>query len=419
MPRENNASKLPHTEPGGIVLARNSLPTSIPPELNAAHARFTVRPDPSHVVPATEGCFMANASLKRRLDELDVRRICVIKPSALGDVIQSLPLLPVLAERFPAAKLSWVINHEFADLLEGHPHLHELLHFHRRGTARQYLHLLRELRERQFDLVFDLQGLMRSGVMAAATRAPLRVGLETSREGAGLACHLTVPHTSKGMSAFQRYWRVAEELGLGNRRPQTIVSLRDDDRSWVRAALAGLSGPILAIHPGARWMTKRWPVEKFAVVANKAIRQFGFSVVILGSKGEVPVAKELQTLLQGFGSTKTVLNLTGQTTLKQLSAVLTSVDVVLTNDSGPMHLAAGLGTSVLGVFTCTSPAISGPPGGQHELVSTQVSCAASYKKQCPHSGRAHLCCMDELSTERVCAALVRLIEKQRIQSRAA
>lgn len=362
---------------------------------------------------------MATANLNCRLDKLDVRRICVIKPSALGDVVQSLPLLPVLRERFPQAKISWVINHEFADLLEGHPHLHELLHFHRRGGPGRYLQLLQDLRQRQFDVVFDLQGLMRSGVMTAATRAPLRVGLETSREGASLACHLTVPRTSKGMSAFRRYWRIAEEIGLGGRAPQTIVQTSDDDRAFAANALSSLTGPILAIHPGARWMTKRWPIEKFAVVAHKAMRQFGFSVMILGSKGEVPVANELQNLLQGFASRKTVLNLTGQTTLKQLAAILSSVDVVLTNDSGPMHLAAGLGTSILGVFTCTNSMISGPPGDQHELVSTQVACAASYKKKCPHSGRMHLCCMDELSTERVCTAFARLIEKRQLRSRAA
>jgi len=362
---------------------------------------------------------MATACLNRRLDDLDVRRICVIKPSALGDVVQSLPLLPVLRERFPNASIPWVINHEFADLLEGHPLLHELLHFHRRGGATNYWQLLQDLRQRQFDLVFDLQGLMRSGVMTAATRAPLRVGLETSREGARLACHQTIPGTSKGMSAFRRYWRIAEELGLGQCTPQTIVPTTEADRAWAATSLSGLAGPILAIHPGAGWMTKRWPIEKFAVVAHKAMRQYGFSVVILGSKVEQPVSNELQSLLHGFVSRKAVLNLTGQTTLKQLSAVLSSENVVLTNDSGPMHLAAGLGTSVLGIFTCTSPAISGPPGEQHELVSTHVACAASYRKKCPHSGRMHLSCMDELSTERVCAALVRLIEKRQLHSRAA
>lgn len=362
---------------------------------------------------------MLQTNVGRRLSELEVRRICVIKPSALGDVVQSLPLLPLLRERFPAARITWVINHELAELIEGHPCIDELLIFRRRGSARDYLHLLHELRQREFDLVFDLQGLMRSGVMAAATRAPLRIGLETSREGAGLACHVTVPNTDRSVAAFQRYWRVAEELGFAGRIPQTIVPINNSDHAWAASQLGGLTGPVLAIHPGARWITKRWPVEKFAVVANKAMRQYGFSVVILGSKAEMPVALELEKLLQGFVPWKPVLNLTGQTTLKQLSAVLSAVDVVLTNDSGPMHLAAGLGTSVLGVFTCTSSVISGPPGPQHELVATEVPCAASYKKLCPHSGSGNLCCMDELTTERVCQALVRLIDKSQLQREAA
>lgn len=358
---------------------------------------------------------MPQANVRRRLDELEVRRICVIKPSALGDVVQALPLLPVLRQRFPSARISWVINHELADLIEGHPHIDELLVFRRRGTARDYLQLLHELRQREFDLVFDLQGLMRSGVMAAATRAPLRIGLETSREGSGLACHESISGTGRKVAAFNRYWRVAEEFGGAGQTPQTILPINTADHEWAAKQLSGLSGPVLAIHPGARWITKRWPVEKFAVVANKAMRQYGFSVVILGSKNEMPVALELQKLLQGFVPWKPVVNLTGQTTLKQLSAVLSAVDIVLTNDSGPMHLAAGLDTPVLGVFTCTSSVISGPPGPKHELVATTVSCAASYKKQCPHSGRKNLCCMDELSTERVCQALVRLIEKSQLR----
>ena len=213
---------------------------------------------------------MPQANVNRRLDELTVRRICVIKPSALGDVVQSLPLLSVLRERFPAARITWVINQELAELLEGHPHIDELLIFRRRGTARDYLHLLQELRLREFDLVFDLQGLMRSGVMAAATRAPLRIGLETSREGAGLACHETISGTGRSVSAFQRYWRVAEELGFAGRTPQIIIPMNDSDHTWAASQLGGLTGPLLAIHPGARWITKRWPVEKFAVVADLA-----------------------------------------------------------------------------------------------------------------------------------------------------
>jgi heptosyltransferase I len=102
-----------------------------------------------------------------------------------------------------------------------------------------------------------------------------------------------------------------------------------------------------------------------------------------------------------------------------IAAVLSEADVLLTNDSGPMHLAAGLGTPVVGLFTCTSPERSGPPGERHELVSTTLSCAASYRKRCPHRGRRHMACLDELATDRVWRALVRVMEKNRGVRRAA
>ncbi len=350
-------------------------------------------------------------SLASRLERLTVRRIAVIKPSALGDVVQSLPVLPALRARFPEALITWVINHELSQLVEGHPCVNDVLTFHRRGTAKQFLRLLRGLREREFDLVFDLQGLMRSGVMAAATRAPLRVGLETSREGSGWTCHLTLPGTDRTVPAFRRYWRIAEELGHGDSSPLTIVTTSDTDDRWATEQLATCPGPVIAIHPGARWITKRWPVEKFAVVTGKVLRQFGGSAIILGSSSEAPVARELEELLKAFAPRNTIRNLTGQTSIKQLAALLSRVDTVLTNDSGPMHLAAGLGTPVVGLFTCTSPLISGPLGDQHELVATQVSCAASYKKICPHAGCGHLCCLDELGPDRVFQALARLLDR--------
>ena len=340
-----------------------------------------------------------------RLLDVDARRICLIKPSALGDVVQTLTLLPVLRERFPRATVSWVVSAGLAPILEGHPQLDEVIRFERRGAFRSSWRLLRGLRERRFDLVFDLQGLLRTGLMAWATGAAVRVGLESAREGAGLACHVTVPDTGRLVPAHVRYWRVAEALGLGDRRREMHIAVAEQDRAWAAERLKGLPGPYLAVHPGARWVTKRWPVEKFAAVAAKAVRRFGVSVVILGSPDEAPLAGQMESLLRQFVPADSVRNITGQTSLKQLAAVLQGAAVLLSNDSGPMHLAAGLGTPVVGVFTCTSPERSGPPGAQHALVATEVRCAASYRKRCPYRGRRHLACLEELATERVWEAL--------------
>jgi lipopolysaccharide heptosyltransferase I len=353
------------------------------------------------------------------LETLDAHRICLIKPSALGDVVQTLPVLAALRERFPQASISWVVHRGLADLLDGHPALNEIIPFDRHGSWRDWRALLGRLRQSQFDLVFDLQGLLRTGVMTWATRAPVRVGLETAREGAHLACNCLLPDTGRQVAAHRRYWRVAEAVGMGHLRPETTVALSSEDRLWAARQLKTLRPPLLAVQPGARWETKRYPVEKFAAVVAKAVRVYGFSVAILGSRDEAPLASRLEHLLKRRTPAVRVANFAGKTTLKQLAALLSEATCVLTNDSGPMHLAAGLGTPLVGVFTCTSPMRSGPSGEAHELITADVPCAASYKKSCPHSGSAHMACMHDLESVHVWRALVRLIEKNAVVRRAA
>eukprot|EP00913_Durusdinium_trenchii_P035235 g32965.t1 len=277
---------------------------------------------------------------------------------------ETTPTVVVIGER---AEISWVLNSELTELLEDHPCLDSVIPYHRRGSLSDSLSLLRDLRSRRFDLVFDLQGLLRTGVMTTATGADVRVGLESAREGSGAACHLLLADTGRFVPAHLRYWKVAEALGMGNLSRETHVPIPAADRNWAVAKLAPMRRPILAVNPGARWVTKRWPIEHFAVVAAKASRYYGFSTVILGSRGERPLALQLEHLLRRFTPAAGIVNLAGETTLKQLAATLQSADVMLTNDSGPMHLAAGLGTPVLGIFTCTDPVRSGPPGDVHEL----------------------------------------------------
>lgn len=347
------------------------------------------------------------------LTQLDARRICLIKPSALGDIVQTLPLLPILRERFPAAKISWVVGSQFADLLEGHPCLDEIIPFHRRGGTLSYLRLLANLRRHWFDLVFDLQGLFRTGLMTWATGAPLRIGLETAREGSHWACHSLLPNTSRHVPAHLRTWQVAEALGMGQHCRETLIPVRYEDRIWAKERLANLPSRWLVIHAGAQWETKRWPPGQFAFVAAKAVRRYGMSIVLVGAPNEKPLTDAMEHQLRRFVPNARIANLAGETTLKQLAAVLESAEAVVSNDSGPMHMAAGLGRPVVGIFTCTSPERSGPPGDHHELVRTQVPCAAGYHKRCPLKGEQHLACFNELEAQRVWEALAKVMETRR------
>lgn len=353
---------------------------------------------------------MFSDRLDRRLAETDVQRIAVIKPSALGDVVQSLPILAALAERFPTAQVSWVINDTLSELVAGHPVVDEWIGYRRRGGWSNWRRLLSELRGRRFDLVLDLQGLMRTGLMTRATEAPVRIGLETAREGSAWACHGLLQDTGRQVPAHRRYWRVAEFLGQGHLRPDAGLAISTSDRGWADVMIRRLGGQVVALHPGARWKTKRWPVEHFAAVGAHAIREHGVAVVLVGSADERMVTARLRELIVGQAPGGQVENLAGQTGLKKLAAVLESVDALVTNDSGPMHLAAAMNTGVVGVFTCTSARRSGPPPGRHVLIETGLSCGGSYHKRCPHRGGRHMACLQDVSTAEACRGLDQLLD---------
>jgi lipopolysaccharide heptosyltransferase I len=322
----------------------------------------------------------------------------LIKPSALGDVVQAMPVLSALRAKFPNAHIAWVVNKSYADILAGHPHLDEAIIFDRGrshpltpGAWRSMRRLRDLLRGRRFDLVIDLQCLFRSGLMAWATRAPRRVGLSDAREGARAFYTDVVQIPRENMSASDRYWLIAEALGLGSASKQFLFGLTRAELEWADGQLRDQCGLRVAVHAGARWATKRWPAEYFAEVIRRMACDFGVSVVLIGGPAETAAAEQIESAVPGM-----CLNLVGQTTLKQLAALLTRVRLVLTNDSGPMHLASALGTPVAGLFTCTSPERARPYGDGHMLFATSVWCAASYLKKC-----SRLECMSELTPDRI------------------
>jgi ADP-heptose:LPS heptosyltransferase len=214
-------------------------------------------------------------------------------------------------------------------------------------------------------------------------------------------CNIILLDSGRDVPGHARYWRVAEALGLSDPLRRALVPVTEADRAWARHALNGLPRPILAVHAGAGWPTKRWPAEKFAAVAAR----FPGAFVTIGSADERALAERV--IASSGGAPARARCLAGATTTRRLAALLEAVDLVLSNDSGPMHLAAAMGTPVIGVFTCTSPYLSGPAGDHHELVATAVGCAASYCKRCPNWGRRQLMCLDELPVERVWNAVER------------
>lgn len=323
-------------------------------------------------------------------------RILIIKPSALGDVVHTLPILRLLRRQFPGAAIDWVVDHAFAGLIEGHPDLNEVIRFERRRYARgltdsearrAFLAFAGELRRRAFDLVVDLQGLFRSGWMAWQTRAAVRVGFANAREFAPAFYTHRVPVPNVEVHALDRYLSVAEALGCPGGPVEFDFGIGDADRAAAGELLATVGGPRLAVLlPGTNWPTKRWPAVHFAALVGPLRERYGLACVVAGGPGDRPLGEQIPG----------ALNLAGQTTLKQLVAVLERADLVIANDTGPMHVAAALGRPLVTLFGPTNPVRTGPYLRDDAVLRLRMPCSPCYARACTHNS-----CMAWLTPEMV------------------
>jgi len=333
-----------------------------------------------------------------RLVQLEPSRVCIIKPSSLGDVIHALPILAALRARWPSSHLAWVVNHTFQDVLRGHPDVDELIVYNRTTTAIDPLGigatagLLRKLGSGRFDLTIDLQGLLRSGLMTAATRAKVRVGVADAREGARWFYTDLIDAPRLGLHAVERIQRVAAALNTDASKPQFNLPIQEADRQWARAVLEGVPSPRIVLNVGARWPTKRWPPEHFAAVGRRAATKLGAGLIAVGSAADQPLVDRLSRILRPLP----IVDLCGRTRIMELAALAAESDLVISNDTGPLHLAAAAGARVVGIYTCTSPKLTGPFGPRVATVQSCVWCAPSFIKKCDR-----LECMSELSPDRV------------------
>jgi ADP-heptose:LPS heptosyltransferase len=307
-------------------------------------------------------------------------------------------VLTALRRRYPAAHISWVVNRGYEPLLRGHPDLDATVPFDRKGpggalgTPLNYARTLRRLRGLRYDLVIDLQGLLRSGIMAWATGAPRRVGLSTAREGAPWF-YTDMVHVEdfRSIHAVDRYWLVAEALGAGGQPKCFRLPIAEADRQWAAQQIEGCPRPWLVLGVGSRWMTKRWPPEHFAALAQQAHAYFGGTFIFVGGPEDAALAQTTAARLRGPKR-----DLTGATTLPRLGAILEQADVMLANDTGPLHLAAALGRPVVAPYTCTRVRLNGPYGAEVGAVETRVWCHGAYLKRCDR-----LECMAELTPARL------------------
>lgn len=338
----------------------------------------------------------------------DLRRLLIVKPSSLGDVVHVLPTLSALRRRFPSSKLSWLVKREWADVLEGNPDLDEVLAVDL--SAKGWPAAIRAVREGRFDLVVDLQGLLRSAVLGWASGSAVRVGFANGREGSPWFYTHHVPMPDAPMHAVDRYLLMARFLGAEPEKPgpSAFCLPRDPEAEARVEALLAAAGVragtmLVALNPSARWMTKRWPAASFAAVGDWLQRQ-GARVVVIGGREERPVGEAVMRAMHGAP-----IDLAGKTTMKELIALLRRLRVFITNDSGPMHLAAAVGTPVIALFGPTDPARTGPYGAGHTVLRSGVPCSPCFSRDCANAVTME--CLTAIQPQRVIEAAKQILER--------
>ncbi len=328
-------------------------------------------------------------------------RILIVKLSALGDVVQALAVLPVLRSRWPEAEIYWLVEEAAADLLKGHPLLDGLfiarrkhwLREMRSGAWKKALNqakaLIHNLREKGFDLVLDLQGLLKSAVWVAVARARKKCGFANHREGSTWPLSHPLPPYEPERHAVWRYLDAAAYL-TGQKIGAVSFPLPPLPEAEAVCKRLGLPKEFVLFVPGARWVTKRWPAAAWARLAS-LLNEAGLpEVFVVGGPGDEVLAREI--VVQGGR----VRSLCGQTSLRELASLLKQARLIVTVDTGPMHLAAALGKKVVALFGPTAPWRTGPFGLGHRVLRLGLSCSPCFQKRCPTPR-----CLLELSPEQV------------------
>jgi len=317
-------------------------------------------------------------------------KILLLKPSSLGDVIHALPVLRLLKRHFATAEIFWWIDSSLAPLLAGDPDLTGIVRFERKRWARpqhwpEMLRSIRWLRAQNFDLVLDLQCLARSGAFAWLANGKFLLGLDEAREGARGFYDLAVPRKQFHTHAVDWYLAVLPPLGVPVDKNFVWLPARpeiaaDVERKWFleNSKLQTPNSQLVLLQPGARWLNKRWPAEHFAeLVRLAAAWRPDLRFAILGSLDDRGLGEAIARAEPGR-----CLDLTGRLSLPEMVEWIRAGTLMISNDTGPMHVAAAVGTALVAVFGPTEPRRTGPYGQLDQVVQLDLPCIPCLKSRC-------------------------------------
>ena len=319
--------------------------------------------------------------------------------------MHALPFLEVLKGNFPAARIDWLVEEEASPVIQGHSALNRIIVSRRKSwkkdllSARGALPVVRdvtafcgELRAWEYDMIIDLQGLLKSGILTGISRGKRKIGMDGAREGGGFFWNEPPVPVNYSQHAVDRYLQVAEYLHCRLVPWEGRIPFSEADEEAVDSLLqesAKQGRPMVAVNPMARWKTKLWETDRFSELADRIAAELDGCVVFTGGPADVPI---IDTIASHMKSEP--LPLAGKTTLKELACLYSRCHVLITTDTGPMHIAAAMGCRIVALFGPTAPQRTGPYGAGHRVIQSQLDCSPCFKKTCKE-----LTCMKDITVD--------------------
>ena len=333
-------------------------------------------------------------SAARAMPNAGKLRILIVKLSSLGDLFHALPAVHNLKVALDA-DVDWVTQTEYAGLVRCFTDVDEVISFPRHALLRNLGSLRRSLRRREYDLVVDLQGLLKSALVSRMARTRRIIGPSFRREGAGLLYSAVAGRRNKNRHAVEENLDVVRHLGLQILPPEFPVRFPEMSVTERR--------PRVALVPASRWPTKNWPAASFTAAARRLQERAKASVFIFGGKADAQVCGKIAGSLP-----QRVQNLAGKTSLAEMGGWFAQMDLVIANDTGPIHMAAAVGVPVLAIFGPTDAKRTGPYGPAHRVVAAELGCRPCFRAACPH-GSAE--CLPLVKPDEVVEAALDMLKK--------
>jgi heptosyltransferase I len=324
----------------------------------------------------------------------DPKRILIVLHGSIGDVTRALPLAVMLRKAFPRAFLAWSIEPACLPLLQGNKAIDEIIVLERRRFWRTAGRFLARVRAGNFDLVLDLQRLFKSGFISWWSGADQRIGFhrKDSKEFNWIFNNLHIPAYGEEIPKIEHYLKFVDYLRIERAPLEWQFNLTADEQASIKDHLAKITGPFAVLFVGTRWQSKQWFPSQMSECADQLQVDYGLGVVLLGSKDDQPLAREVVAL-----SRSKIIDLAGRTTLREAIGVIQHARIAVGPDTGLMHIAAALRTPVISLWGATSPRRTGPYGYTELVLQGKAPCVPCQRRTCA-IGRV---CLQSITPEQI------------------